>query len=62
MGVFAYRMAEIAGAHRLATLGAEAVAAGAHLGVPLCVWEGDDRPGIRAAIADTGAGYRTVTR
>jgi hypothetical protein len=56
MRVLACRMAETAGAHRLSTLRAEAVAAAANLGVPLCVWEGDDGLGIRAAIADIGRG------
>lgn len=58
----AYRMAEVADAHRVSTLGAEAVAAAEHLGAPLCVWEGDDGPGIRAAIAAVGARYRTISR
>jgi hypothetical protein len=60
--VLAYRMAEVANVHRVATLGAEAVAAAEHLGAPLCVWEGDDGPGIRAAMAALDASYRTVTR
>ena len=55
-----HRMAEIADAHRLSTLGAEAVAAAAHLGGPLCVWTGDDGPGIRSAMAAVGGDYRTV--
>ena len=41
MRTLAYRMAELAGAHRLSTLGAEAVAAAEHLSAPLCVWAGD---------------------
>lgn len=57
--VLAYRMAELGDAHRVSTLGAEAVAAAEHLGAPLCVWEGDDGPGIRAAMASIGAPYRT---
>ncbi len=60
--VLAYRMAELADVHRVSTLGAEAAAAAEHLAAPLCVWEGDDGPGIRAAMADLGAPYRTVTR
>lgn len=62
MRVLAYRMAEIADAHRVSTLGAEAVAAAEHLGGPLCVWEGDDGPSIRAAMDDVGVGYLTVGR
>ena len=58
----AYRMAELADSHGLSTLGAEAVAAAEHLSAPLCVWDGDDGPNIRAAIAELGAGYRTVRR
>ena len=60
--ILAYRMAEIASTQRVSTLGAEAVAAAEHLHAPLCVWEGDDGPGIRAAIASIEASYRTVTR
>jgi len=52
----------LAGDHRLSTLGAEAVAAAEHLHAPLCVWEGDDGPGIRAAAAASGADYRTISR
>lgn len=62
MRLLAYRMAELAEAHRLSTLGAEAAAAAEHLGGPLCVWEGDDGPGIRAATAALGVTYRTVPR
>lgn len=58
----AYRMAEIAGAHRVSTLGAECVAAAEHLDAPLCVWSGDDGPGIRAAMTDLGCDYRTIAR
>lgn len=58
----AYRMAEIAHAHRVSTLGAEAVAAAESLNAPLCVWEGDDGPGIRAAIAALRGDYRTISR
>lgn len=58
----AYRMAEIAAAHRLSTLGAECVAAAEHLDAPLCVWSGDDGPGIRAAMTDLGRDYRTINR
>ncbi|MGH3848240.1 MAG: hypothetical protein ACRDRT_00765 [Pseudonocardiaceae bacterium] len=62
MRTLAYRMAEIAGAHRVSTLGAEAVAASEKLGAPLCVWSGDDRPGIRAAMTALGQNYRAVQR
>lgn len=58
----AFRMAEVSAMHRLSTLGAESVAAAEHLDVPLCVWSGDDGPGIRAAMVDLGLGYRTITR
>lgn len=57
-----YRMAEIADAHRVSTLGAEAAAAAEHLGASLCVWDGDDGPGIRSAVAGVGAVYRTIPR
>jgi hypothetical protein len=62
MRSIAFRMAEIADAHRVSTLGAEAVAAAEHLRAPLCVWEGDDGPGIRAAAAAVRATYRTISR
>jgi len=55
-----FRMAELAEAHRLSTLGAEAVAAAEHLGAPLVVWEGDDGPSIRAAVSALGGDYRTL--
>ncbi|HXH56261.1 hypothetical protein [Iamia sp.] len=58
----AYGMALVADAHRVSSLGAEAVAAAGHLGAPLCVWEGDDGPSIRAAMAALGADYRTIIR
>lgn len=57
-----FRIAELADAHRLSTLGAEAVAAGEHLGAPLVVWEGDDGPTIRAAATALGAGYHVLSR
>ena len=47
----AYRMAELADAHQLSTLGAEAVATSEHLSAPLCVWAGDDGPRIRSAMS-----------
>lgn len=62
LGMIAYRMAEIAGAHRVSTLGAECVAAAENLDAPLCVWSGDDGPGIRAAMTDLGLEYRTIAR
>ncbi len=62
MRSLAYRMAEIADAHGLSTLGAEAVAAAENVGGPLCVWKGDDGPGIRAATSALGVPYRTVAR
>jgi len=60
--LLAFRMAEIADAHRVSTLGAEAIAAAEHLGAPLCVWDGDDGPGIRATLGALHLTYRTVTR
>jgi hypothetical protein len=62
MAGLAYRMAEISDAHRVSTLGAEAVAAAEHLDAPLCVWEGDDGPGIRACCAALGVAYDAVAR
>jgi len=58
----AYRMAQVAAAHRVSTLGAECVSAAEYLEAPLCVWSGDDGPGIRAAMTDLGLDYRTITR
>lgn len=60
--LLAYRMAEISDVHRVSTLGAEAVAAAEHLEAPLCVWEGDDGPAIRSAMAAVGAEYLTIRR
>ncbi|WP_420624404.1 hypothetical protein [Candidatus Poriferisodalis sp.] len=60
MRSLAFRMAELADAYRLSSLGAEAVAAAEHLGAPLCVWSGDDGPRIRAAMAGIGADYRLL--
>lgn len=62
MRALAFRMAEIADAHRVSTLGAEAVAAAESLGGPLCVWEGDDGSGIRSAAVAVGVSYRTLSR
>jgi len=60
--LIAFRMAEIADAHRVSNLGAEAVAAAEHLGKELCVWAGDDGPGICEALTSLGGAYRTITR
>ncbi len=62
MRTIAFRMAEIAATHRVSTLGAACVAASEHLDAPVCVWSGDDGPGIRAAMADLGRDYRTISR
>jgi len=62
MRSLAFRVAEVAAAYRLSTLGAEAVAAAEHLGAPLVVWEGDDGPAIRAAASTLCRFYRTVAR
>ncbi|MDQ3304939.1 MAG: hypothetical protein M3535_02975 [Actinomycetota bacterium] len=61
MRSLAFRMAELADPFRLSTLGAEAVAAAEHLAAPLCVWEGDDGPRIRAAADAVGAAYCTIS-
>lgn len=60
--LLAFGMAELADAHRLSTLGAEAVAAAAHLDAPLCVWSGDDGAAIRQAAHGTGIAYRRISR
>lgn len=62
MRALAYRMAEIADAHRVSSLGAEAAAAAERLDAPLCVWEGDDGPTIRAAMVALRADYRLISR
>lgn len=54
------RMAELSTAHRLSTLGAEAVAAAERLDAALCVTERDDGGGIRAACAAVGVEYVVV--
>ena len=59
-GVLAFRMAEIASAHRVSTLGAEVVAAAEHLGAAIAVWSGDDGPGIRGAAAAADVSYLAV--
>lgn len=58
----AYRMAEIAARQRVSTLGAECVCAAEYLDASLCVWSGDDGPGIRAAMSDLDLDYRTISR
>ena len=58
----AFRMAELADAHRLSTLGAEAAAAAEHLDAPLCVWAGDDGLRVRAAVVALGGDYRSISR
>jgi hypothetical protein len=55
-----YRVAELAHDHKVSTLGAEAVAAAENLGASLCVWDGDDGPGIREAARATGVTYRAI--
>jgi hypothetical protein len=60
MRLIGYRMAELAEGQRVSTLGAEAVAAAEHLGASLCVWEGDDGPGIRETASATGVRYQTI--
>jgi hypothetical protein len=60
MRVIGYRVAELAESQRVSTLGAEAVAAAEHLGALLCVWDGDDGPGIRTAARSAGVTYRTI--
>jgi hypothetical protein len=60
MRLIGYRVAELAESQTVSTLGAEAVAAAEHLGASLCVWDGDDSPGIREAARATGVTYRTI--
>jgi hypothetical protein len=55
-----YRVSEVAGTHRVSTLGAEALAAAEHLGATLCVWDGDDGPAIREAARTISVTYRTI--
>ena len=61
MRTLAFRMAELADIHRLSALSAEAAAASEHLDAPLCVWNGDDGPRLRAAVASIGGEYRTIS-
>ena len=56
------RMAEIADANRVSTIGAEAIAAAEHLQGALAVWVGDDGLGIRAAAKANRIAYRTIKR
>ncbi|HKY16692.1 MAG TPA: hypothetical protein VJM33_17335 [Microthrixaceae bacterium] len=58
----AFRIAELAGTHKLSTLGAEAVAAAEHLGGPLAVWDGDVGPQISSAASAVGSAYHAVAR
>ncbi|HEX3794892.1 MAG TPA: hypothetical protein VHV57_10375 [Acidimicrobiales bacterium] len=60
MRLIGYRVAEVADSQRVSTLGAEAVAAAEHLGATLCVWDGDDGPGIRAAAKAVSVTYRAI--
>lgn len=62
LGSVSYRMAQIAADHRVSTLGAECVATAEYLDAPLCVWDGDDGPGIRSAMTALGLDYRTIGR
>ena len=60
MRLTGYRVAELAEGGRISTLGAEAVAVAEYLDASLCVWEGDDGPGIRSAARSAGVTYRTI--
>jgi len=60
MRLIGCRVAEVADNQRVSTLGAEAVAAAEHLGASLCVWDGDDGPGIREAARATSVTYLTI--
>jgi len=61
MRLIGYRVAEMADNQRVSTLGAEAVVAAEHLGASLCVWDGDDGPGIREAARATSVTYLTIS-
>lgn len=61
MRTVAFRMAELADAHRLSALSAEAAAASEHLDAPLCVWTGDEGPRLRTAMTAIGNEYRTIS-
>jgi hypothetical protein len=58
----AFAMAQLAVAHRVSNLGAEAVAAARALGGPLCVWAGDDGPAIRECAKANRVNYRVIER
>jgi hypothetical protein len=60
MRLIGYRMAELAHSQGLSTLGSEAVAAAEHLGASLCVWDGDDGPGIWEAARVVGVKYQSI--
>jgi hypothetical protein len=60
MRLIGYRMAELAQNQWLSALGSEAVAAAEHLGASLCVWDGDDGPGIREAARMVGVAYQSI--
>ena len=60
MRLVGYRVAEVAQSGRVSTLAAEAVASAEYLDASLCVWEGDDGPGIRKAARRAGVPYRTI--
>ena len=60
MRLTGYRLAELAEDGRISTLGAEAVAVAEHFDASLCVWEGDDGPGIRSAARAARVSYRTI--
>lgn len=62
MQLLTMRMAEIADAHRVSSLGAEAIAAAEYQQGPLAVWVVDDRLGIRTAAKANRVGYRTIKR
>ena len=58
----AFRMAELADAHQLSALAAEAVAAAEHLDSPICVWSGDVGSRMQAAADAVGVDYVIVDR
>jgi hypothetical protein len=60
MRLIGRRGAELARVERRSTLGAEAVAAADHLDASLCVWEGNDGPGIRLAARTAGVECRAM--
>ena len=58
----AFRMAELADAHQMSALAAEAVAAAEHLDAPLYVWSGDVGPRMKAAADAIGVDYVVIER